>query len=428
MTYYDSLTNLYNLNGFLVDLPQRAIQLRKKYPVIAIAVISIDDFKRINSISGYIGGNLVLQKLADQLSQFIEKEEGIGRYFGDEFILLLKEESLEKLEERIKLLWEQCSTEMIINDQEYRLKISIGVAITNSSLIKVEEIVNQANIAKVQAKKQGGNRYQYYDINVNEVIKMEQKIENALYHAITKNELYLVFQPIVNLKTNSIIGSEALIRWNNKQFSKVSPLKIIEVAEQSGMIVDIGKWVLSEALKQNKRWHDLGYNNMFVSVNISAIQFEQPNFLDMLKAILEETAMAPQFLELEVTETNAMTMVEEKLEKMSKLKEMGIRIAIDDFGTGYSSLAYFTRFPINTLKIDRSFVNEIYKDENAKTIITTIINMAKTINIATTAEGVETIEQVKFLEEQGCDKIQGYLISRPVNPNQIEELLLREAK
>ena len=423
LTYYDTLTNFYNINGFLLDLPHRAKRLKESYPFIAIAVVSIDDFKRVNSISGFKGGNLALQRLAHQLLEFVEDEEVIGRHFGDEFILLIKEESLNRLEERISQLWKQCSTEIMIKDNEYRLKVSIGVSVTNVTQIQVEDLVNQANIAKLQAKKAGGNRYEYYDMKINEAIKFEQKIENALYHAIEKNELYLVFQPIVDLKTNMIKGTEALIRWKNEHFKNIPPLKLIEVAERTGLIIDIGKWVLREALIQNKKWIKIGYPTMFVSVNISPIQFEQPNFVDMVAAMLEETSTEPQFLELEVTETSAMTRVEEKLAKMGKLKEMGIRIAIDDFGTGYSSLSYFTRFPINTLKIDRSFVNEIFHDDNAKTIITTIINMAKTINIGTTAEGVETVDQVKFLEEQGCDKIQGYLISRPVLPEQIEELL-----
>ncbi len=426
LTYRDSLTNLHNLNGFLLDLPYRAKILKKKYPNIAIVVVSIDDFKRINSISGYTGGNLVLLKLAKLLTEFVEEEEGLGRYFGDEFILLLKGDSNEKLEKRIQLLWDKCSTEMTIKDTEYRLRVSIGIAISDNPLIKVEEIVNEANMAKVQAKKQGGNRYQYYDQSINQSMKIEQKVENALYYAIDKNELYLMFQPIVDLKTNSIMGTEALIRWNHDYFKEITTLKLVQIAEQSGLIVDIGKWVLREALRQTKKWHEQGYSSMFVSVNISAIQFDQPNFVAMVKAMLEETEMAPEFLELEITETNAMTLVDEKLEKMSQLKQMGIRIAIDDFGTGYSSLAYFTRFPIHTLKIDRSFVNEIYQDENAKTIITTIINMAKTINIATTAEGVETLDQVKFLEEQGCDKIQGYLISKPATPIEIEDLIKKK--
>ncbi|MFN7251440.1 MAG: EAL domain-containing protein [Anaerobacillus sp.] len=422
LTYHDPLTNLYNLNGFLLELPHKTKRLKEKYPVMALAVISIDDFTRINSISGYKGGNEVLQKLANQLLQFVDQEEGIGRYFGDEFILLLKGRTNEELEERIRLLWKQCSTEILIKENEFRLKVSMGVTIASSTEIIVDEFLNQANIAKLQAKKDGGNRYQYYDSKINVAFQIEQKIENALYYAIEKNELYLAFQPIVDLKTNAIKGTEALIRWNNKEFGTVSPLKLIEVAEKSGLIIDIGKWVLKEALTQNKKWQQLGYSTMFVSVNISAIQFEQPNFVDMVKNVLEETNLDPQFLELEITESNAMSMVEEKLAKMRKLKDMGIRIAIDDFGTGYSSLAYFTRLPINTLKIDRSFVNEIYKDDNAKTIITTIINMARSINITTTAEGVENLDQVKFLEEKGCDKIQGYLISRPVDPEQIEVL------
>lgn len=423
LTYYDSLTNLYNLNGFLVDLLHRAKRLKEEYRVIAIVVISIDDFKRINSLSGYRGGNIVLQKLAEELSLFIDKDESLGRYFGDEFILLLKSTSYKNLEKRIDELWKQCTTVMTIKDIEYRLKVSIGVASTEQWDVKVEDLVDKANIAKIDAKKQGGNLYRYYDHGINEVIKEEQKLENALYHAIDNKELYVVFQPIVDLKTNSIIGNEALIRWKHEQFQHVSPLKLIEIAEKSGFIIDIGKWVLKEALQQNKYWHDLGYSTLFVSVNISTIQFDQPNFVEMVKGVLEETNMDPRYLELEVTETNAMTFVEEKLTKMKKLKEMGISISIDDFGTGYSSLAYFTRFPIHTLKIDRSFVAKISEDENAKTIITTIINMAKTINIATTAEGVENEDQLKFLESQGCDKIQGYFISKPTKPNEIEQLL-----
>lgn len=426
LTYHDPLTQLYNLNGFLANLPPSATQLKGKYPISAIVIISVDDFKRINSISGYKDGNLVLQKLAKQLKGFIRIEEGIGRYFGDEFILLLKGDSLKELEERVNQLWEQCKIEINFKDTEYRLKVSIGIAVTANTEIQVEEIVNQANIAKIQAKKDGGNRYQFYDMKINESFKLEQKIENALYRAIEKGELYLVYQPIVDLKLNKIIGTEALIRWKHEKFKTVPPLEIIKVAEKAGFIIDIGRWVLTEALKQNKRWQEQGFTSMFVSVNISALQFDQYNFVEMVKGIIEKTSTDPKFLELEITETNAMTMVEEKMIKLRKLKEMGIRIAIDDFGTGYSSLAYFTRFPINTLKIDRSFVSDIFQDENAKMIITTIINMAKSINIATTAEGVETLEQLKFLEKQGCDKIQGYLISEPVRSEQVEQLLQKK--
>lgn len=203
---------------------------------------------------------------------------------------------------------------------------------------------------------------------------------------------------------------------------------LIQIAEQSGFIYEIGEWVLREACNQNKQWQEEGYPPVVVSVNVSALQFDQPNFVEMVNKILEDIDMDPSYLELEITETNAMDRVDEKLEKMESLKSMGVRISIDDFGTGYSSLAYFTRFPIDTLKIDRSFINDMLNDENAKTIVTTIINLAKTIKIKIIAEGVETVEQLEYLKQKGCDKIQGYYFSRPVAPDLIREMLKEDSK
>ncbi|WNF38993.1 GGDEF domain-containing phosphodiesterase [Bacillaceae bacterium IKA-2] len=363
------------------------------------------------------------KQFSERLQIFVDKEEIIGRYFGDEFIILLKEESAEKLQYRIQQLWLETSTEMIIKENEYRLKVSMGVATSDSFQIDIETMINEANISKLQAKKVGGNRFQFYDTKMAKIINFEQEVENALYHAIENSELYLVYQPIVDINTNKIVGTEALIRWNNQRFSDVSIPKLIEIAEQSGLIIDIGKWVLTEALRQNKFWQNAGFKPMFVSVNISVLQFDQANFIDIVGQAVREIGIAPKYIELEITESTAMAVVTEKLEKMQRLKEMGINIAIDDFGTGYSSLAYFTKFPISTLKIDRSFVKDISNDESAKTVITTIISLAKAIGISTTAEGVEYEDQKQFLKEMGCVKMQGYLISKPVGAEKLEQLL-----
>ncbi|WZL73037.1 EAL domain-containing protein [Clostridiaceae bacterium 35-E11] len=423
LTYKDTITGLYNYNGFSLELPYKLKAFEEKEGIAAIVIISIDDFKRINSISGYEVGNEVLYLLAKQLKKFINEEEGVARFFGDEFILLLWQENMHILKKRIHNLWKQYSGERKMKDHEFILKASIGVSIIDPYDYSIEEAIHQATIAKLTVKKAGGNNYRFYNLEIDKLMKEEQKIENDLYHAINNEELYLVYQPIVDVSTGKIMGTEALLRWHHKTYGNVSPLTLIQIAERNGLIIEIGKWVLKEACTQNKQWQDQGYAPIIVSVNVSALQFEQTDFVEMVQQVLQETGMHPSYLELEITETNAMTSVEEKLKKIKQLKEMGVCVAIDDFGTGYSSLAYFTRFPIDTLKIDRSFIQDMLNDENAKTIVATIIKMAQAIKIKTTAEGVETIEQLKHLQDRGCDKIQGYLISKPVESCLIEQML-----
>lgn len=423
LTYRDMVTGLYNYNGFFLEISHKMKKLSNESLLISIVIISIDDFKRINTIHGFDFGNEVLYDFSKKLIDYLRDEEIVARFLGDEFILFLYESNTVTIEERVKKLWELCSGEIKINGNQFIIRTSIGASYTLDNLTSIDEIIHQATVAKLIAKRMGGNHYRFYNIELEELLKEEQCIENELYHAIEKNELKLVYQPIIELTTKEQVGVEALLRWTNPLYSKVSPLKIIQIAEKNGLIIEIGKWVLKEACKQNKQWQIEGYQPIIVSVNVSAIQFEQTNFVEMVKEILEETCLGPEYLELEITETIAMDMVEEKLLKMKELKNMGVRISIDDFGTGYSSLAYFTRFPIDTLKIDRSFVKDMLDDESAKTIVSTIINMAKSIKIKTIAEGVETLEQLEYLRENSCDQIQGYLISKPVEPNEIMEIL-----
>lgn len=431
LTYKDVVTGLNNNNGFFLELPYKLKMLKEKDGVIAIVIISIDDFKRINSISGYEVGNQVLQNLAEGLGSFINDGEGVARFFGDEFIVVLWEKNETTLDQRILELWQQCSGEINVREHEFIIKTSIG-----SSIMKkhddenrlIEQAVYEATIAKLTVKKAGGNNYQFYNLQIDELIKKEQEIENELYHAIKNQQLYLVYQPIIEVGTKKIIGIEALLRWRHEKYDNISPLTLIHIAEQRGFIAEIGEWVLKEACKQNKQWQQEGYDDMIVSVNVSPLQLEQGNFVEMLQQVLKETGLEPNYLEIEITESNAMTGVDEKLIKIKQIKEMGVGIAIDDFGTGYSSLAYFTQFPIDTLKVDRSFINNMLNDENAKTIVATIITMAQSMKIKTTAEGVESIEQLKHLQERGCDLIQGYLISKPMEPHLVEEMFHKDNK
>ncbi|MCK9444374.1 MAG: EAL domain-containing protein [Tissierellaceae bacterium] len=423
LTYSDLVTDLYNYNGFLLKLPNKTRTALKKGKEIAIIIISIDDFKRINSIHGYEVGDEVLREFAIVLRDFVKSDEIAARFLGDEFILFVQNEKTFTLEKRIELLWKLCNREIKIRDSEFFLKTSIGVSFKKDGDLTVEEVINQATIAKLVAKKMGGNNYKFYNYELDELVREEQKMENALYHAVENDELMLLYQPIIDLVTEEIVGTEALLRWDHPEYRDTSPLVIIKIAEQINIIGEIGQWVLQEACRQNKSWHDKGYTHLVVSVNVSALQFDQWNFVNIVKQVLKDTGLNPRFLELEVTETIAMDRVEDKLSKMESLKDMGVRISIDDFGTGYSSLAYFTRFPIDTLKIDKSFVKNMYEDENSKNIITTIINMAKSLKIELTAEGVETQEQLELLNKMGCDKIQGYLFSRPVLPKELLKML-----
>lgn len=426
LTYKDTITDLYNYNGFLLDLPIAIEKSIEKEEEISVVIISIDDFKKINTIKGYEIGNEVLCNLADKITNFILDDEIVARFLGDEFIIFLHGKEMAILEDRICELRELCNGEIQIGEHQIILKTSIGASITTGIDVSIKDIIHQATAAKLIVKKMGGNSFKLYNFELDQSIVEEQNMEDDLYRAIENNELKLVYQPIIEVSTDKIGTTEALLRWTNPLYNKISPLVIIGKAEKSGLIFELGEWILRQACKQNKEWQNKGYSPIVVAVNVSAIQFEQTNFVEMVKEILNDIKMEPKYLELEITETNAMDCVEEKLIKMRQLKDMGVRISIDDFGTGYSSLSYFTQFPIDTLKIDRSFITDMLDDENSKTIVNTIISMAKSIQIDITAEGVENLEQLEYLKQNGCSKIQGYYFSRPIDPIMIEEMFKKE--
>ncbi len=347
----------------------------------------------------------------------------ISRFLGDEFIMFFQENDITELKNRISEIWSLCSGEIRLVDARFMLKTSIGVSISDIEKISIEQLIHEATVAKLKVKKNGGNDIAFYDSELEEDIIKQQKMEDYLYDAIENDELKLVYQPIIDSYTGEVLVMEALLRWNSSIYGNVSPLKVIEIAEKNGFIIDIGNWVLKEACRRNKELQDKGHKHIKVAVNVSALQFEQIDFTDTVESILSETGMEAKYLELEITETNIMDRVEDKMKTMKTLKNMGISISIDDFGTGYSSLSYFTRFPIDILKIDKSFIQDMLKDKSSETIVSTIISMAKSIKLRIVAEGVETEDQLKHLQNEGCHKIQGYLISKPVSIIEIEEIL-----
>ncbi len=426
LTYKDNVTGLYNYTGFVLELPHRIKRIKAKNLMSSIAIISIDDFKRINSVYGFSFGDQVLCHAAAQVKRYLKGEEIVARFLGDEFIVLLNEPSTIDLQKRVEGLWHLCGREVKIGINQIRMKTSIGASLFFPTNGSAEDLIHQANIAKLIVKKNGGNHYKFYDYELEDFIKEEQRLEDALYHAVEQNELKLVYQPIMELSTKKYIKAEALLRWINPNYPEISPSVFIKIAEKNGFIIDIGNWVLREACRQNVKWQQEGHPPIKTSVNVSAIQFEQTNFVKTVKSILAETGLESGYLELEITEGIALEGEKENFKKIKELRAMGISLAIDDFGTGYSSLAYFTRFPIDTLKIDRSFISNMLNDDNTKAIIKTIINLANLMKIETIAEGVETNEQLIYLYENKCDQIQGYLISEPVAAEEIAKMLRNE--
>lgn len=426
LTYIDSVTGFYNYNGFLLEIPYILKKHVDKEDIKAIVIISIDNFDQINSIYGLKEARELLLEFAKNLKTLLKKEEKVTRFLEKEFALFLYDNDIDVLNSRIESLLDLSNKYIEVNRNHIIVNLTIGVSYIRNEKSALEYAINKANIAKLIAKKEGNLGIRFYDYDIEERLKKEQKIENALFNSIVKDELYLLYQPIVNFKKDHIVGVESLLRWKNPLYNRQSPELLIEIAERNGFILEIGKWVLEEACKQNKAWQEKGYPSITISVNVSTVQLEQDNFVDIVKGALKKSKLEPKFLELEITESIMMNVTEALFDRINSLKEMGIRINIDDFGTGYSSLAYLTRLPIDKLKIDRYFINNMLEDRNSKMIVKNIINMARALKINTIAEGVETVNQLMYLEKIRCNLIQGYLISKPTKSESIEELFKQQ--
>lgn len=416
----DAVTRLDSFNSFLKRIPRRIKEFQTAGYYGAVVIVSMDDFKKINSIGGYEAGNAVLMNFADHLKSLVREREMIARYFGDEIILLLYDHSRQGLERRVISIWENSLKSVVIKQMEYIVKVSVGAKMIQTKDPDIDTIISRATTAKVHAKQLGGDRYEFYTDETDLRLKKETEIEAALHHAIENGEFYLVYQPIVDTENHEITALEALLRWNNPKFGDISIFEIISIAEKKGFIRQIGKWVLQEACIQNKKWMEDGLGKMVVSVNVSPVQMDYSDFADTVMEALEISGLDPNQLQLEITESAVMQDVRSKLHLIQKLKLSGVRIAIDDFGTGYSSLSHFANLPIDNLKIDRSFVLSLLKNKNARMVVDTIIHLARGMKVTTTAEGVEDFRQMAILRSMGCTKFQGYLITEPLPAKELE--------
>ncbi len=423
LAYHDSLTDLPNRLLFKDRLKQTiSLAKRRKEHLFALLFFDLDRFKVINDTLGHSMGDLLLQAVGERLNKNLREGDTISRLGGDEFTVVLSD--VEQINEIVKVaqkILRDLSKAFTIKGQELFLSGSIGIACYPDDGKDLETLLKHADIAMYQAKAQGGNNFQFFSKSMGNISLIQMKLETRFRQAMKKDEFILLYQPQIDIKTRQVAGMEVLSYWEHAD-GLISPGEFIPMAEETGLIIPFGEWVLRQACIQNKIWQDNGYTPVPVAVNLSARQFQQSNLLGLIDHTLDETGLDPNYLELELTESMLMD-VDKTTFLLKKLKDRGIRISIDDFGTGYSSLNYLKRFPIDTLKIDQSFVQDIVVDQDDAAITEAIIAMGHGLRLEVVAEGVETKEQLSILQEHQCDKVQGYYFSRPVTAEVFTDFL-----
>lgn len=423
LAHHDALTGLAN-RSLLAESIKQAIEIAKeKTHSVAVLFLDLDRFKMINDTLGHDVGDLFLQVVAKRLYATLRTSDIVARIGGDEFVIIIPQISDdENVIDVAQKIINSFIDPFMVKDQEFFVTTSIGISLYPHDGQDSLTLLKNADVAMYLAKEQGGNSYQFCTPDMPIKIHEKMMMHNALRHALMDNEFLLHYQPKVDINTGKIFGVEALVRWQRKSGELVSPLDFIPLAEETGLIVELGEWVLRTACQQNKRWHQQGFL-ISMAVNLSPRQLREGNALETIVHILKETDLAPDFLELEITEGMIMQVVEHNSQVLNALKEMGVKISIDDFGTGYSSLSYLKRFNVDRLKIDQSFIKNLPLDADNRAITSAVIAMAKTLNIQVIAEGVETKEQLEFLREHQCDEIQGYYFSRPIDAEKMTLML-----
>jgi diguanylate cyclase (GGDEF)-like protein/PAS domain S-box-containing protein len=414
LAHFDQLTGLPNrilLNDrvtYLLNMAQR------KNESLAVMFLDLDHFKNINDTLGHSIGDQVLIEVANRIKEALRDQDTVARLGGDEFIMLFPNTDSNAAMYIATKLIEVISKASMIENNELTITPSIGIAIYPNDGEDFETLLKNADTAMYGVKSASRNSFHFFTQEMQLNLARNLQLDNALRHALKRNELEVYYQPQISLSDGHIIGAEALVRWHHPKLGMISPAEFIPIAESSGQIIEIGEWVLRTAIQQTKEWIDGGFAPMIIAVNLSAIQFRQKNLLTRITDILKEVELPHQYLELELTEAVTMHNPESVINIMNKLYEQGIRMSIDDFGTGYSSLSYLKKFKVYKLKIDQSFIRDIGKDNDDRAIVSAIIDMAHNLGLKTIAEGVETAEQLDFLRLHGCDEVQGYYFSKPL--------------
>jgi diguanylate cyclase (GGDEF)-like protein/PAS domain S-box-containing protein len=421
LAYHDALTELPNRSRFQECLERTLRKAAEKRTLAAILFLDLDRFKLVNDTLGHTVGDALLKKVAERLKANLPPGNIVSRQGGDEFLILLDTDSREVVTETAEKILQSLSASFILDEHEIYITPSIGIALYPNDGRTADVLLKKADRAMYQAKRQGKNTYQYYS-SVLDTWSDQLEIERLMRKALEGKEFILLYQPKVDIADRKIRGVEALIRWEHPMLGMVPPSQFIRVAEESGLIVPLGEWTLRTACRQIKMWQDQGYEPFTISVNLSIRQFYQSNLVSMIDGILRETGLAAKYLELEITESMTMD-IHKASNILHELKKLGVRIAIDDFGTGYSSLNYLKNLPIDSLKIDQSFIRDLPDNSSVKNIVAAMISMAHNLNLEVVAEGVETEAQLLFLKNNACDQGQGYLFSRPLSVEELESYI-----
>lgn len=428
MAHHDLLTGLPNRTLLTDRLNQAILQTELHNPWVSVVFVDLDNFKFVNDSLGHAAGDAVLKTVAQRMLDCVRATDAVVRLGGDEFVILLNDmpANTDAISATLHQIKVAITAPITINGQTFHITCSMGVATFPDDGPDSETLIANADAAMYKAKDAGRDGFQFFTAEMNTRAHERLSLQDGIRQGIARSEFHLVYQPQVNLKSERIFAVEALVRWHHPTLDVISPLQFIPLAEETGLIVPLGDWVLQEACRQNKEWQDAGHAPITVCVNISARQFQDENWPSRVLRTLTETGLEAKYLELELTESLVMRDLERAVATMKELQAAGIGFAIDDFGTGYSSLSALKSLPVSRLKIDQSFVRNLAADEDDRTIAAAVISLGQKLNLKVIAEGVETDEQLAFLRDNQCDEIQGYHFSRPVNSETIKAMLLRQ--
>jgi len=429
LAYHDALTQLPNQTLFKDRLKQAIALSSRSDQIQAVLLLNVDRFKTINDSLGYTAGDQMLQAIGQRLASCVRESDTVARFGADEFaVLLMQLTRTQDAANTAKAIKQAVEQAFFIEGRELFISSSIGISIYPNDGRDTPTLLKSAGVALQRAKEKGRGDYEFYTSGHTSHALKQLMLESQMRPGLDRGEFVVEYQPQVDVKTFQLVGMEALVRWNHPALGMLQPADFIELAEETGMITQIGDWVLRTAFAQNKLWLDSGFSPMRLAVNVSARHFQQPAFMGTIRDLLKETDLDPALLELELTEGSIMKEPEKAIEKLNELRDLGIKIAIDDFGTGYSSLSYLKRFPIDTLKIDKTFVDDVTTNEDDAAIAKAIVMMGHALEITVIAEGVETPQQLEYLTSLNCDVMQGYLFSPPLSKDSFTELLMEQLR
>jgi diguanylate cyclase (GGDEF)-like protein len=429
LAYYDQLTDLPNRTLFADRCTQALTTAQREQQPVGVLLVSLDRFKTITDTLGHAAGDVVLAESASRLQSCVRKGDTVSRFEGEEFAILLTQlNTIDELAEISQSIRDALKPSFRLGGQEVYLTASIGVGISPSNGEDTAMILRNAGAALFRARKMGGDNYQFYAAEMNAQSIKRLALETDLRRAVEHREFITYYQPVVSLATRRIVGMEALVRWQHPELGILCPVDFIGLAEDTGLVVEIGTQVLRTACLQTRAWQARGLSRLRVAVNISARQLQQASFLEQVVQVLKETGLDSDCLELELTETSIIENAESAAELLTELRKLGVSVAIDDFGTGYSSLSYLKQLPIDTVKLDRSFVNDATTNPDDAALVMAVVTLAHNLRLKVIAEGVETEEQMNFLRLLRCDEGQGFLFSKPVPANVFEALMISESR